>query len=539
MNRQGRILIVDDSEQWCEELIEILQREGYYTASASTAIKALELLNQNIFHILVLDIRMNEADQSNEDGIVILNELEKRGLSEATKVIMLSAYGTKERTRTAFKEYQVADFLYKEEFTKQIFLESVRNIFAISAKINLALEIRWQHGSTLEQAVHNLEVGGARILHNGPLYSQIIIELEDLLCRLFYQAKSIFVGPLKEGQSGTGVLRIQPFFITGGGQAVAVKFGDFHIVEQEYDNFKQYVQPFMGGGRTTTIQGVRRTLHLGGIIYSLLDTTHDLLDFGEFYRRSDISRICDTLDRLFRDTCGNWYASPRDLQPLDLTADYQQLLSYTPDMLNQVYSDQLNIARAKNRLYFWSLTVNHDRPFTDPLLAATGQSLIRPTYSCITHGDFHHHNLLVDNTGHVWLIDFQATAQSHILRDVVILDSVIRFQLLTSQEATLEECLQMEEALCSIEHFSQVKELATTFTTQNPIVAKTYASVVHLLTWARWLVGMNPDDDISEYYIALLYVALNTVRFSSLQPVQREHALLCASLLADRLELGK
>jgi len=55
---------------------------------------------------------------------------------------------------------------------------------------------------------------------------------------------------------------------------------------------------------------------------------------------------------------------------------------------------------------------------------------------------------------------------------------------------------------------------------------------------ARKLVEANPVDDISEYYIALLYNALNTLRFSSLSPVQREHALLCASLLADRLGLG-
>src|SRR2546428_829185 len=136
MSRPGRILIVDDSDQWCEEVSEILQREGYLVASVLTATEALEFLDQNMYHILVLDIRMNEADQSNEDGIDLLGELEKRGLSEVTKVIMLSAYGTKERTRTAFKDYQVADFLYKEEFNKQMFLESVRNVFTEKVNIN-------------------------------------------------------------------------------------------------------------------------------------------------------------------------------------------------------------------------------------------------------------------------------------------------------------------------------------------------------------------------------------------------------------------
>ena len=87
-------------------------------------------MDDALYHVLVVDIRMNEADLANEDGINLLKELDSRGLNEATKVIMLSAYGTKERTRTAFKNYQVADFLFKEEFKKPMFLESVGNVFA-------------------------------------------------------------------------------------------------------------------------------------------------------------------------------------------------------------------------------------------------------------------------------------------------------------------------------------------------------------------------------------------------------------------------
>ncbi len=235
-------MIIDDEEDWCEELTEILQREGFHAASAPTIVKALELLNDAIYHVLVVDIRMNEADQTNEDGINLLKELDKRGLSEATKVIMLSAYGTKERTRTAFKDYQVADFLYKEEFKRPMFLESVGNVFAEKVNLNLALEILWQQGSGLEQAIHNLEIEGARVLRGTPLHAQVVTELEDLLCRLFYEAQSILIRPLPVGQSGTGVLRIQPFYATGGaGQEVIVKFGDFRKVENWWTSLSSTV----------------------------------------------------------------------------------------------------------------------------------------------------------------------------------------------------------------------------------------------------------------------------------------------------------
>src|SRR5439155_5693507 len=143
-----------------------------------------------------------------------------------------------------------------------------------------------------------------------------------------------------------------------------------------------------------------------------------------------------------------------------------------PEMLKQVVSEQLQSVQGKQKLHF-----NHlrgKRTFTNPLVVMTELSPVRPTYTCITHGDFNQHNLLVDSTGHMWMIDFQGTGQGHILRDVSMLDSVVRFQLLAAKEATLKERLQMEEALCAIERFSQVDLLTTKFSTANPSLAKTY-----------------------------------------------------------------
>ena len=542
MIRQGRVLVVDDLEQWREELVETLQRGGFEVDSASTATQALEQLNKSLYHLLVLDIRMVDADQSNTGGIELLKELDKRDLSEATKVIILSAYGTKEQMRVAFRDHKVADFLSKDEFSNRAFLESVRQVFFKKVNINLELDVLWQQVNGPQQVVLNLEVDGIRLKRNPILQSQVALELDDLLCRLFHQAKSVLVRPLSLGQSSTGVLWVQPFYTTGGGRAVVVKFGDFHKIEEEYANFKEYVQPFIGGGRNSTVLDVRRTPHLGGITYSLLGADDDHLeDFGSFYRQADVSQIKVVLDQLFLGTCRAWYANAGQLHPYNLTADYQEMLGFTLEKLEHALSELLQKSvlqksvQGKQKLFFKSL--NSELAFTNPVLAMAGPPLMRPTYISITHGDFNQHNLLVDTTGHTWLIDFQATGRGHILRDVAQLDSEIRFILLAPEEATLEERLQMEEVLYSIERFSQVAQLVNNFPTENQALAKTYATIVHLRTLAHKLVAQNPSDDISEYYIALFYNAVNTLRFYSLPSRPREHALLCASLLADRLGL--
>lgn len=536
MIRRARVLVVDDLEQWREELVETLQRGGFEVDSTSTASQALEQLNKSSYHLLVLDIRMVDADQSNTGGIELLAELDKRDLSDAIKVIILSAYGTKEQMRLAFKDHKVADFLSKDDFNNRAFLESVRQVFSEEVKINLALDVHWQQVNGPHQVVLNLEVDGIRLKRNPTLHGQVALELDDLLCRLFYEAESVLVRPLTVGQSPTGVLWAQPFYGGGGGHAVIIKFGDFRKIEQEYSNFRKHVQSFIGGGRSTSVLDLRRTTHLGGIIYTLLGADNDYLeDFGNYYRHADVSQIRDVLDLLFLDTCSAWYANHGKLQPYNLTADYQQLFGLTLEKLEHPLSELQRVVQGTQKLSFKSL--NSERVFTNPLLGMAGPPLVRSTYSCPIHGDFNQHNLLVDRTGHTWLIDFQRTGQGHILHDVAKLDSEIRFFLLTSEEAMLDERLSMEEALCSIERFSQVEQLATRLTTENIALAKAYTTVVHLRTLASKLVAQNPSDDISEYYIALFYNAMNTIRFYSLPLGQREHALLSASLLADRLGL--
>jgi CheY-like chemotaxis protein len=535
--RQGHILIVDDLERWREGLVKALQREGFHADTIDTTRHVLKRLDEALYHLVVLDISMEATDPNNTDGIDLLRDLERQGLSEAVKIIMLSAYGTKEQMRLAFKKYSVADFLDKVELNKQIFLDSVQQAFS-SLNINLSLDIHWEEVRGPEQAVLNLEMDdGIRVEQNTPLQSSVAFELDDLLCRLFYKAKSIIVRPMTPGQSATGLLWVQPFYDEGSGRAFVVKFGNIHKIKKEYSNFTQYIQSFVGGGHSTNVHDLRQTPHLAGIMYSFMGVANDRLeDFGSFYRDATVAEIKEVLDKLFQETCSHWYASPGRLRPHDLAADYRQLLNYKPEKLEQGLAElRVSMQPGMQKLYLRYLS--HERAFTNPLLVIAGRPLVCSTYTCTTHGDFNQHNILIDSNRNIWLIDFLRTGRGHILRDVSELDSIVRFELLASGEATMEERLKMEEVLCSIERFSQVEQLEDKFPTENQALAKVYATVVHLRKQARKLVMQNPDDNIREYHIALLYHAVNTLRFNDLSIEQREHALLCASLLADRLGL--
>jgi DNA-binding response OmpR family regulator len=532
----GCILIVDDELQWCEQLVEIFNHEGYTAKAVANAKDALDILHQGIYHLLILDIRLEGNDHSNSDGMKLLSKLKETGLNEVTKIIMLSAHGTKEQMRRAFRDFSVVDFLSKDDFDRQHLLDNVRIAFEQHVGINMDLKIFWTD-ITAEKAIRYIYIDNEPLEHNEMLCKRAAMELEDLLRRLFSNAESIIVRSLTStpSRNGTCVLSVQPFYPNGGGPAVVVKFGHIPRIKKEERHFKDHVQPFISGARHTTIEKEARTPLLGGIVYSLLGTTNDSwADFGQFYRLNSTQKITPALDRLFHETCGPWYANPSRWLPRNLAKDYCSQFGSSIEQLESSIKDTLPSIRITNgQLSFNTLTDN--RLFTNPFQAIKGRTFIYPTYESITHGDLNQNNILVDDAEGLWLVDFENTEHSHILRDVATLDSVVRLQLLEAEEATLDERLTMEETLLGIGHFSQLDRLSSVFKTENLALIKAYQITYHLRTLARWAVARNPRDDMDEYYVALLYNALFTLQFFSLSTQQREHAFLSASLLADKL----
>lgn len=535
MKRKKRVLVLEDEQDWINDLTAALESGGYQVAVAANIKDAEARLQEDFYHFLSVDISMIPGDGSNDEGLQWLGELCGQGMNQSLAIIVLTGWGYKQRMRTAFSLYKVADFLDKDDYTDEIFLHTVEQVFREHVKINLDLEMHWQ-GRKPEQILINLEFEGRRLRKAPELLHRLVLELDDLLCRLFHHAKSLIIESPESGHGRGAVLKVQPEIPNAGvPQAVIVKFGEAALIDREHSNFKEYVEHFVGGARSTSVKGLRRTQKLGGIVYSFLGGTGDRFEsLGEMYRRADAAQIKNTLDHLFQETCGRWYSNLGTIHHHNLTQDYQQLLGFDWDKLEGNRED-LKSVQGRERLLFEDLT--RDRKFTNPIRAARDQEIVKSTYSVVTHGDLNENNILIDPVGNTWLIDFAFTGRGHILRDVAKLDSVVRFQLLAETQATLEERLAMEEALCGLIRFSDIEQLPLRFASDNPSIAKTFEISSHLLARARKLVGQNPHDDIGEYYAALLFNALNTLRFYSVPNLQRQHALLSACLLADRLGL--
>ena len=82
-----QILVIDDEENMRHFLKSLLAKEGYEVSLAADGLEGLQLLEEQIFDIILCDIRMPRMD-----GLEFLREIKKTAV-DAT-IIIMSAYGT-------------------------------------------------------------------------------------------------------------------------------------------------------------------------------------------------------------------------------------------------------------------------------------------------------------------------------------------------------------------------------------------------------------------------------------------------------------
>lgn len=121
----SRILIVDDQEVWREYLEDKLSKEGREIQTAKSKKEALGILHRQTFKVIIADLRMEESDTTNIDGLLLFDEIQSQFPSDPIKSILLTGHGSLPIVRDAFKNYNVYDFIDKgvDGFEKQLYVD--------------------------------------------------------------------------------------------------------------------------------------------------------------------------------------------------------------------------------------------------------------------------------------------------------------------------------------------------------------------------------------------------------------------------------
>jgi len=100
------VLIVDDEEDFLETLMNRMKKRGVDATGCSSGEQAIELMKEQIFDVVILDIKM----PGGMGGIETLREIKK--IRPETEVLLLTGHGSVETSVEGLKE-GAFDYLLK------------------------------------------------------------------------------------------------------------------------------------------------------------------------------------------------------------------------------------------------------------------------------------------------------------------------------------------------------------------------------------------------------------------------------------------
>jgi two-component system response regulator HydG len=97
MSTNKRVLVVDDNEEFCQNLSDILESRGYEVSTANNGLKAIELVKQSGFELVLMDVKMPGMN-----GVETFKRV--KDISPQTAVVMVSAFTVENLIREALRE---------------------------------------------------------------------------------------------------------------------------------------------------------------------------------------------------------------------------------------------------------------------------------------------------------------------------------------------------------------------------------------------------------------------------------------------------
>ena len=117
----GNILVVDDNEDMCQVIADVLRAEGHMAGIAYDGESALKELRRRTYDVMILDYKLFDMN-----GLQVLEQ--QAGITPCPYTIMISAYGS-ESVKARARELEVYDF-FDKPFDVSLLLKVVKKALA-------------------------------------------------------------------------------------------------------------------------------------------------------------------------------------------------------------------------------------------------------------------------------------------------------------------------------------------------------------------------------------------------------------------------
>lgn len=522
---QYRILLVEDDQDAYDPIMRWLKEEGYFVRLATSYIEAKLALATDHFHLAIIDIRLADEDAENTEGLQLLEDVEQMQLKDVMPCIVITAH--QQYALKAWKR-QAATLIIKESGYLRKLINTVKTLKEDETRINFDLEYVSHSLNVLEEVAKDVNWSMAE----RPSSKLLTPQVRDLFGKLFVDARSLYVSKLKPGLTGAAVVRVQPTWNGGLGRSYVAKIGRCDKVETESRHYEANVKHFLPANSVAQAD-VAYSRHLGALLYTFAEKEGVALkEFDEYYQRSQPDIIIESLRTLFLQTYKYWFANPERVL-VDVPSLYYE--AFQLDRKKLIGRIQIVLPKFDPEAKYVQLTPGKE-PVLNPVawLDTHEQECVIQVHKCITHGDLTGRNMMVDESGKCWLIDFYRTQKSHILRDFVILETDIKYRLMSL--LSLTDFLHFEEALLEADRQDQPPILPPTFTKDTRKAAEVIFALRQLAHHYARSFNTQTDEARKEYLLSQLMGTLNVVRLRHISESRKLQAMHSAVMLCEELD---
>jgi ActR/RegA family two-component response regulator len=137
MREKFSILVVDDHKNW-RDTIQSLLSSDYDVVPAASYSQGLQAYCDKFppYHVVIADMRLDETDTANEDGLRLIAEVQKQG--GYTQTIVVTGYPSVDTVKRALRGYEAYEYIEKHpdsgEFDLKGFLKHVKRATAKAEK---------------------------------------------------------------------------------------------------------------------------------------------------------------------------------------------------------------------------------------------------------------------------------------------------------------------------------------------------------------------------------------------------------------------
>jgi len=449
---KGTILLADNLIRALETRAEFLQKVGYRVIKAGSYDELLHHLSDSWVHLAVLDMRLVDDDDTEDESGLELAEDER---FRAIPKIILTGFPTYASVREALTPFpdgtpKAVAFLAKEEGLDAL-LEAIESTFRNHVRRDRDLKIVWDLPPAL--SFHHL----AATCEPGmdPLHLPArLAELEDLLRKLFYGVQQITLLGIAWQRAGRLALEVLAYYPSDEARYL-VTCGEAGAILAEYARTPQ-----------TTLQGQpnlrpllkAETRHYAALAWQFPTADVDVQSFEHFFFENGERKVSSALEQLYQSTLAPWHAqTPPPQAETGLAQAYRQSLTnaqfLTPASLERLIPP---LSRAASAIRLPQVTATAEQisyhfpsgivrsfhnpaPYLEPGLLPDPPA---PFATCLN--SLAVDTLLVSRAGQPWATDFSCLGPAPRWNDFVALETAIRFNLIPSSDPLALHSMELQ-----------------------------------------------------------------------------------------------